>query len=394
MEVNRIIQLVNDIETWVIETRREFHRYPELGMKEYRTSQTISELLSEIQIPHYPIANTGIVGIIRGAKPGKTVALRADMDALPIPEDTGLEYSSLNSGKMHACGHDAHMAILLGATKVLNTMKTEITGNIKLFFQPAEETDGGAKLMIDAGCMEDPRVDYIVGLHVTPLAETGQILVRRGKITASSDAVKITIQGKSTHAAYPGEGIDAIVIAAQVITALQTIVSRSISPLDAGVITLGKINGGTKENIIADQVILSGTMRTLEPKTRSLMKERIQTIVTGTCEGMGGHCMIEFEAGYPPVINHDEVMRVIEANARQFLGKEQLIYKEQPSMGVEDFSFFSQYAPGAFYYLGCGNKAQGIDAPGHSSQFQIDEKCLKTGVLLQVTNALALLGDE
>jgi amidohydrolase len=394
MNTGAIIQKINEIEAWVIETRREFHRYPELGMEEFRASQTISQLLDESRIPHYQIANTGIVGIIRGAKPGKTVALRADMDALPIQENTGLEYSSLNNGKMHACGHDAHMAILLGAAKVLYAIKEKFEGNIKLFFQPAEETEGGADLMIQTGCMEGPRVDYVLGLHVTPDAETGQIMVRRGKITASSDAVKIIIQGKSTHAAYPEEGIDAIVIAAQVIIALQTIISRNISPLDAGVITLGKINGGIKENIIANNVIISGTMRTLNPKIKNFIKDRIQAVVTGICQAMGGDCKIEFQEGYPSVINHDKVMKVIEANAQQFLGKENLVYKEQPSMGVEDFSFFSLHAPSAFYYLGCGNKAHGIDALGHSSKFLIDEKCLKIGVLLQVTNALALLKNE
>jgi amidohydrolase len=295
---------------------------------------------------------------------------------------------------MHACGHDAHMAILLGAARVLNTMKPELRGNIKLFFQPAEETDGGAKLMIDQGCMEDPQVDQVLGLHVTPLAEAGQIMIRYGAITASSDTLKITVLGKSAHAAYPEEGIDAIAIAAQVITALQTIISRSVSPLDAGVITLGKINGGAKENIIADNVLMIGTIRTLNPETRRFIKDRLRSLVTGICRGMGGDCLIEFEEGFPPVVNHDEVLRVVEANAIKILGKENLIYKEQPSMGVEDFSFFSNHAPGAFYYLGCGNKALGIDAPGHNPRFQIDEKCLKIGVLMQVASALGLMGEE
>lgn len=388
-----LLAKITVIEPWLIEIRRDFHRHPELGMAEFRTSKKIAGLLEDLGISHRTgVANTGIVGIIEGGKPGKTVALRADMDALPIPEETGLSYASEIEGKMHACGHDAHMAVLLGAAHVLNSMKNELSGNIKLFFQPAEETDGGAKPMIDAGCMEDPHVDYVLGLHVTPYAEAGQIMVRPGKICASSDGFTITIRGKSAHGAYPEEGTDAIVIAAQVITSLQTIVSRNLSPMDAAVVTIGTINGGFKENIIADQVCLGGTIRTLDPETRANIQMRIQSIVSAVASGLGGEGLVEFEMGYPPVINNDEVVKVVETNAISLLGKENVLFKEYPSMGVEDFSYFCQAAPGAFYYLGCSNKTQGINAPGHNCKFQIDENCLKIGVLLQVVNALSLLG--
>ncbi len=387
-----LIDKVMAIEPWLIDIRREFHRHPELGMAEHWTSGKIAEILKELGIPHRgKIASTGIVGIIEGSKSGKTVALRADMDALPILEDTGLEYSSLNNGRMHACGHDAHITILLGAARILNSFKTELTGNIKLFFQPAEETIGGAKPMIEAGCMEDPHVDYVLGLHVTPYAEAGQIMIRSGKICAASDGLIINIEGKAAHAAYPEEGTDAIAIAAQVIVSLQTIISRNLSPLDAGVISLGMINGGSKENIIADRVRLSGTIRTLDPEIRAMVKERIRSLVSGVTAGLGGSGSVEFEEGYPPVINDDQLVKLIETNATALLGGKNVLFKERPSMGVEDFAYFCQAAPGAFYYLGCGNQERGIAAPGHSSKFQIDEACLKTGVLLQVVNALSLL---
>lgn len=387
-----LLDKVSEIEPWLIEIRREFHRHPELGMAEYWTSRKIAELLEEMGIPHRTgIANTGIVGIIESGKPGKTIGLRADMDALPIREETGLSYASVIDGQMHACGHDAHMTILLGAARILNSLKTELAGNIKLFFQPAEETDGGAKPMIDAGCMDDPKVDHVLGLHVTPYAEAGQILIRPGKICASSDGFTITIRGKSAHGAYPEEGTDAIVIAAQVITALQTIVSRNLSPLDAGVVTIGTINGGLKENIIADQVRLYGTIRTLDQETRISIQKQIRNIVSGVASGMGGEGLVEFQPGYPPVINDGHVVKIIENNAIALLGKENVLFKERPSMGVEDFSYFCQAVPSAFYYLGCANRNKGIVAPGHSSKFQIDESCLKTGVLLQVVNALSLL---
>lgn len=394
IQTQTLIAKVMEIEPWLIAVRRDFHRHPELGLAERWTSGKIAMFLEEMGIPHRTgIAETGVVGIIEGGKPGKTIALRADMDALPIQEETGLSYASINEGRMHACGHDAHLAILLGAARILNSLKTELSGNIKLFFQPAEETVGGAKPMIEAGCMENPKVDHVLGLHVTPYAETGQILVRPGKICASSDSLTITVRGKSAHGAYPEAGTDAIVIAAQVIIALQTIVSRNLSPLDSGVITIGTIQGGLKENIIADQVHLGGTIRTLAPETRAKIQSKIQEVVVGVAAGLGGEGLVQFEAGYPPVINDEQIVKVIQSNAAVLLGKENVLYKEYPSMGVEDFAYFCQAAPSAFYYLGCANHNLGIIAPGHSSKFQIDEACLKTGVLLQVANALSLLGN-
>ena len=384
MDIGSIIQKVSNIEPWVIAQRREFHRHPELGMNEYWTSQRITGLLDEMEIPFHKTVSTGIVGIILGEKPGKTIALRADMDGLPIEEATGLEYSSISKGKMHACGHDAHMAILLGTAKILNEIREGITGNIKLLFQPAEETIGGAQRMIEEGCLENPQVDEVLGLHVTPDAEIEQIMLRRGIVTATSDSFQITIHGKSAHAAYPEAGVDAIIIAAQVINALQTIISRNISPLKAGVITLGKIEGGTQENIIADNVILNGTMRTLNPQIRKHIQDRILKLVTEICIGMEGKGTVELNAGYPSIMNDDNLVQVVETNAVHLLGPKNVIPKEKPSLGVDDFAFFSQHAPSVFYYLGCSNRSLGISAPEHSPQFQIDEACLGTGILLQV----------
>ena len=393
MNTQELLDKIESIKDWVIQQRRFFHRHPELGMEEHRTSETISKLLMEMVIPHRTgIAGTGIVGLIKGSRPGKTVALRADMDALPVIEATGLKYASVEDGKMHACGHDAHMAILLGVAKILNGMKDKLSGNVKLFFQPAEETDGGAKPMIDAGCMENPHVDYVLGLHVTPYIDTGKILVKSGKLTASSDIFRITVEGRSSHAAYPEDGTDAIVLGAHVVTALQTIVSRNISPLDSTVITVGKIHGGIKENIIADRVELSGTMRTLDPQTRVFVKDRIVTLATGVCNALGGKCSIEFEDGYMPIINNDEVTSIVTRNAQQLLGLKNVLPKEHPSMGVEDFSFFCNTAPGAFYYLGCGDPDQKERSPAHSPHFLLDERCLTTGILLQTVNTLTLLG--
>ncbi|HHZ19953.1 MAG TPA: amidohydrolase [Firmicutes bacterium] len=392
MNTEALHRQVDAIIDWVVETRRALHQHPELGMEEHQTAEKIAAALAEIGIPYTPgVAGTGIIGIITSGAPGKTVALRADMDALPIQEQTGLAYASRIPGKMHACGHDAHMAIQLGAARVLHEMRNELCGTVKLLFQPAEETTGGAQPMIAAGCMDNPLVDYVLGLHVTPQLETGEIWVRYGTLTASSDVFRITVHGKSAHAAYPEESVDAIVIAAQLITSLQTIIARNVSPLTSAVLTLGKIQGGTKENIIADTVELSGTMRTLDQEVRAMMKARIRSIADGICTSMGGSCTVEFEEGYMPIVNNNDVVDVIVQNAEQLLGKAGVIYKENPSLGVEDFAFFCHRCPGAFYYLGCGNKAKGITAPGHSPFFQIDEDCLKIGVLLQAVNTLSLL---
>jgi amidohydrolase len=393
MNTQELLEKIQSIKDWVIQQRRFFHRHPELGMEEYRTSETISALLMELEIPcHTGVAGTGIVGLIKGNRPGRTIALRADMDALPITEATGLEYASVEVGRMHACGHDAHMAILLGVAKILNGMKDELSGNVKLLFQPAEETDGGARPMIKAGCMETPHVDYVLGLHVTPYVDTGKILIKSGTLTASSDIFRITVYGRSSHAAYPEDGVDAILLGAHVVTALQTIVSRNTSPLDSCVITVGKIQGGTKENIISDQVNLSGTMRTIDSKTRALIKDRIVALSTGVCDALGGRCSVEFEEGYMPIINNDEVTSLIIRNAQQLLGATNVLAKDHPSMGVEDFSFFCDVAPGAFYYLGCGDPGQKERVPAHSPHFLLDERCLTTGILLQTVNTLTLLG--
>lgn len=392
MELETLRRQVAALEDWVIGVRRELHRHPELGLEERWTAGYIAEQLDALAIPYQTgVAGTGIVGLIRGGHSGKTVALRADMDALPITEQTGLAYASEAPGKMHACGHDAHLAILLGAARVLGSMARELTGNIKLLFQPAEETVGGAQRMIDAGCLEEPRVDYALGLHVTPAVRAGQILMRYGKVTASSDDLVIVTQGRAAHAAYPEAGVDAVVLAASVVLGLQTVIARNLSPLDSAVISLGRIEGGSRENILAERVEMRGTLRTLTPETRMVLQGKISELAAGICSAMGGTCTVEFHPGYAPVINDDAVSGVVDVNARKILGAENVIYKEFPSLGVEDFGCFAACVPSAFYYLGAGNPDQGIVFPAHSPQFQIDESCLATGILLQVVHALTLL---
>lgn len=389
MDINNQIDLIYDD---LVEIRRDLHMHPELGENEFRTGDKICEILDSCGIEYERgIADTGIVGIIRGKHDGITVGARADIDALPIQEIRDIPYKSQNNGVMHACGHDVHTTILLGVAKILKQMEDELHGNVKLFFQPAEESIGGGQRMVEQGCMENPPVKYVTGLHVQAYLEAGQVELKYGKLNGSTDEIVITVHGKSGHGAYPQNTVDAIVIAGHIITSLQTIVSRNVSPLNSAVISLGTINGGTKNNIITGEVTLTGTLRTLDPETRAFCKQRIKEVVMNTAASFGGSADVMIEDGYSALINDGDVVSVIEEVAIEELGKENVFYKEFPSLGGEDFSYFCEAAKGGFYHLGCGNKSKGITAGIHNEYFDVDESCIKTGVLLQVKSLLKLL---
>ena len=389
-----IINRIDEIFDELVEIRRDFHKNPELSQNEFRTQGKIREYLNKWGIENHICAETGVVGIIRGKRPGKTIGIRGDIDALPILEQSKASYCSVNPGVMHACGHDAHTTVVLGAGKIIKELadsEESINGNVKLFFQPAEETIGGGDRMVKEGCMENPMVDYVLGLHVMPYLEAGMVELKYGKLNASTDSINITLKGKSSHGAYPDKGIDAIAMAGNVITALQTIVSRNTSPLNSVVISLGKISGGAKENIIADEVQITGTLRTLDDETRKYTKDRVSSIVHNVAAAFGGEGITRFYDGYQALINDDEVVDVIKENAEKLLGKENVVFKEFPSLGAEDFSYFIDAAKGAFFHLGCGDAKKGITSPIHTEHFDIDEKCLKIGVRLQVENILTLM---
>ena len=377
-----------------IRIRRRLHQLAELSTLELETGRFLASLLSDWGIPYeYPVADTGLTATIYGRLPGpfKTVALRADMDALPLFEDEGCPFHSLNPGVMHACGHDAHMTIALGAARYFKQIENSFSGCVRIFFQPAEETIGGAVRMMEDGCMERPPIDYCIGLHMAPYLETGTIETRYGKLYAASDQVAIALHGKSSHGAYPESGIDAIVMASALISSLQTIASRSISPLDQYVLTLGTIRGGSAHNIIADSVELTGALRTTDPATRARVKVLIQKQVQGIAESFGGTGLVTFSPGYDALINNDTLVNLLREAAIPILGKENVLWKNAPGMGVEDFSFFLHKVPGVFYHLGCGNKKKGQTAPLHSREFSLDEDSLALGIHLQTALALSLL---
>ena len=382
--------LVEAQKNWMVDIRRRLHRIPERGFAEVKTQQVIMETLDALGIP-YTTERTWVVGVIEGALPGQVVALRADMDALPLEEPEGLPFRSEHPGMMHACGHDAHMTMVLGASKVLMGMRDRLPGTVKLLFQPAEETDGGAEPMVQRGVMENPHVDRVYGLHVQPYLPVGVIETRAGTLNASTDDVELTIHGRSSHGAYPESGADAIVCAAQVITSLQTLVSRNVSPLASAVLSLGMISGGTAGNIICDRVSLRGTLRTANGEIRAMMKRRIAEVASGVAAAMGCTAEVCITSGYAALVNDEaEAGRVMRVGAR-LLGEKNVVRKAAPSMGGEDFSFFCERVPGAFFHLGCVKK-EDMPAPLlHSRDFHLDEDCLTVGAMMHV--ALVLDGQ-
>ena len=387
MDDQKLKSLVGAERDWIVNKRRALHRVPENGFAEFKTQKIIMDALDEIGVP-YTTERTWVIGLIQGAHPGETVALRADMDALPLEEPEGLSFRSEHPGMMHACGHDAHVAMVLGAAKVLASMRDELHGQVKLLFQPAEETDGGAEPMVLAGAMENPHVDRVYGLHVMPRIPLGKVETRPGTLNASTDTVILNILGKAGHGAYPESSADAIVCAAQVICALQTLVSRNLSPLQSAVLSLGVIKGGTAQNIICDNVEIRGTLRTANREIRAMMKQRIRETAEGIALAMGCRAEVNIIAGYAALVNNDDEAARITRVAGRMLGEENVVIKPEPSMGGEDFSFFCDCAPGAFFHLGCVPEEEMPAPPLHSKDFHINEDCLTIGTLMHAALVL------
>ncbi len=375
---------------WLIDIRRELHKHPELGLEEFQTANLIERELNALGI-EYQRKETAIVGIIRGSSDGPTIALRGDIDALPITEETGLEFSSVHPGCMHACGHDGHTTIVLGAARWLQEHRSLLKGNVKLFFQPAEESDGGAETMMENGCMENPKVDYVFGLHVMPYLPVGQIEIKKGALNGCSTSLRITVRGKGGHGAYPESGIDGVLIASHVVVGLNTLVARYVSPLESAVITVGKIEGGTRANIIAGEVRMWATLRATSDSMRDILVDRARAVVQGISAAYGGEGQLDVSYGYAALVNHDEPVDSVTTVARKVLGDDSVVWKEKPSMGVEDFSFFIRKTPGAFYHLGCAIP-EGENAPLHSPRFILNEDCLPYGSAMQVGIVLQYMG--
>lgn len=376
----------------LISTRRTIHQHPNLSCHEEPTAAFIAKRLEELEIPcEVLLDGCSVVGTLQGKGDGPVVGLRADIDALPIQEETGLEFASQNPGVMHACGHDAHTTILLGAAEVLSGMRNELNGTVKFFFQPAEESIGGAQRMIEAGCLENPHVDYVLGLHINPVFEVGQVGLRRGKMYAASDMFDIVIRGKGAHGAHPDEGLDTIVVAANIVSALQSVISRRVSPFESAIVTIGKIQGGTVRNQIADRTELNGIIRTLDLKQRAFVTGRVREIAESVGKGLDASVEVNMIPSYGPTINDDAVFDVVADVAQRVVGEENVFYEDRPELGTEDFAYFTLERPSCFFHLGCRTPGTEKQVDLHNSRFTIDEDCLMVGVALQVENTLALL---
>ena len=381
-----------EIEPEIIKIRREIHQKPELAYREEVTSKLVAERLEALGIQvKRGVGGTGVLGVLKGPRPGRVVALRADMDALPLDEMADVEFKSKVKGVMHACGHDTHVAMLLGAARLLANHKNELQGTVKFLFQPAEEHGGrgGAKPMIEDGVMKDPKVDYVFGLHIAGDHNSGILGFRAGPFAASPDTFGIRIIGRGGHGASPHETIDPVYVAAQVIIALQGVSGRMIDPMQPIVISVGAVHSGTKENIIPDEAVLQGTIRTLDEVTRKRAKAKVEEVVKGVCKAFGAKAIVEFEKdAYPVTVNDDKVTEQAMKIVRKIRGGTKVKVIE-PMLGGEDFSRFLHEAPGTFYFLGTRNTAKGCIYPNHSSRFKVDEDVLKYG-----SASLALLAVE
>jgi len=364
-----------------IEVRHHLHANPELSYQEFETSQFIQQKLKEFDIPFEIKATTGVVGLIKGKDPEKRiVALRADMDALPIQEQNEIDYKSKNEGVMHACGHDVHTSCLLGAAKILNELKNEWEGTIKLIFQPGEERNpGGASLMIKEGVLEDPQPQAIFGLHVNPQMEVGKLGFRPGMSMASADELYFAIKGKGGHAATPHLAVDPILISSHLIIALQQIISRNRNPISPSVLSITSIQGGNTTNVIPGEVKLMGTFRATDEQWRSKAHELIKKISTDLVRSMGGEVEIHIDIGYPAVYNDEKLYEAAKQKAATFIGAENVVDIDL-RLGSEDFGFYTQQIPGCFYRLGTGNKEKGITSGVHTPTFNIDESAIGIGM--------------
>ncbi len=383
---------VDSLRTELIELRRDFHKYPELGFEERRTSEVISDYLQSIGLEvKQGIAKTGVIGLLEGKKAGRTLLLRADMDALPIQEENKVPYKSVNEGKMHACGHDGHSAMLLVAAKVLSQHKDEISGNIKFVFQPAEEIGGGAKLMIEEGVLEDPHVDAAMGLHLNTPLESGKLATSAGPSMAACVNFKLTIEGKGGHTGYPQSAVDPIIAAANVITTTQIIQTREIDIFKPMLIMFGKIQGGSSDCVIPGKVELEGTIRYLyeggEEDTG-----RFERIIEGICKAHRARYELKLVKAADLLNNDSRLVELIKACAEKLVQNQNIVPIK--TMGAEDFSEFTLKVPSAFYFIGTGNKEKETDYPHHHPRFNIDESTLSTGVEMHVRTALAYLSSE
>lgn len=380
----------------VVATRRHLHANPELSFHEIQTSAYVARKLEELGLEYHKMADTGLVALIQGEKPsdaGNVVALRADMDALPIWEANEVSYKSQNPGVMHACGHDAHTSSLLGTARILTELKSQFAGTVKLIFQPAEEKlPGGASLMIKEGVLENPKPAAVLGQHVMPLIDAGKVGFRAGKYMASTDELYVTVKGKGGHGAQPQQNIDPVIITAHILTALQQVVSRFADPKSPSVLSFGKVIANGATNVIPNEVYLEGTFRTMDENWRGEAHKRMKKMAEGIAESMGGSCDFNIMRGYPFLINEEKLTNATRGHAEDYLGKENVLDLDI-WMAAEDFAYYSQAADSCFYRLGTRNEARGITSSVHTPTFDVEEDAFKVSTGLMAYLAVKQLGN-
>jgi amidohydrolase len=375
--------------------RRDFHAHPELGFHEVRTSGIVAQELNKLGLEfNAGIAGTGVVALLEGAKPGPVILVRADMDALPIVEETGAEYASQNPGVMHACGHDGHTAILLTVARMLLAHREELAGTVKFMFQPAEEGMGGAEKMIEAGVLENPKVDKVLALHVWNEQPVGWFGISNGPMMAGAEIFKIKVEGKGGHGAAPHQSKDPILAAAQIISALQGIVSRNVAPIQTAVVSVTTIHGGETFNVIPPSVTMTGTIRTFEPEVRAIVLKRFEETVQGVAQAMGCQAIIDMERLTPATINTPEMAMRVQAIARQLFPDARIESGNYITMGSEDFAFMLEKVPGCFFFVGSANPEKGLDAGHHHPKFDFDEVALPRAAALMTATVVSLLSDK
>lgn len=381
VDPSRVRPAIQALQPTLVQLRRRLHQRPELSFREHLTAQLVSQKLQEWGIEHQTgIAKTGIAATITGSRPGPVLGIRADMDALPIQEENDVSYRSQHDGIMHACGHDGHTAIALSTAYYLSQHRDDFAGTVKIVFQPAEEGPGGAKPMIEAGVLTNPDVEAMIGLHLWNNLPLGTVGVRSGPLMAATECFRCTIQGKGGHGAIPHQTVDSIVVAAQIVTALQTIVARNVNPLESAVVTVGELHAGKAVNVIADTAQMGGTVRYFNPALGEVLPRRIEQIISGVCQSHGATYELNYTPLYPPVINDARVAELVRSVASEVVETPAGIVPECQTMGGEDMSFFLEAVPGCYFFLGSANPDKNLAYPHHHPRFDFDETALGMGV--------------